>query len=159
MGPSYEHNKNNLICRGRASSFPSPPLDHWMPRPRCQYTYELRDRYADPAESASFRAAAANAKRMRFFKKGGGSPSAAVPLTVEAEEAVERASSSSPAAAEVDLSPSKTATLVAGGGKSKKKRGGSANGEDEVLIKAQFDPEVKLRTLSIVYKSHRESRD
>ena len=121
-----------------------------MPRTRCQYSYEFRDRYYEdpPAIAATdgpdFRAAAARAKRMRFFKKGsggGGSPSAAVPLTVEAEaEAVE-------AAAEGGLSPSKTATLVAGGdaasgGKGKRRRGGSANGEEEVLIRAQIDPEV-----------------
>ena len=122
-----------------------------MPRSRCQYSYEFRDRYyegplaAAATDGPDFRAAAARAKRMRFFKKGsgGGSPSAAVPLTVEAEaEAVE-------AAVEGGLSPSKTATLVAGGGDAasrKRRRGGSANGnEEEVLIRAQIDPEVRCK--------------
>ena len=128
-----------------------------MPRSRCQYSYEFRDRYYEepPATAAAtdgpdFRAAAARAKRMRFFKKGsgGGSPSAAVPLTVEAAEA--EAVEAVEAAAEGGLSPSKTATLVAGGGdaasggKGKRRRGGSANGnEEEVLIRAQIDPEVR----------------
>ena len=129
-----------------------------MPRSRCQYSYEFRDRYYEdpPAAAATdgpdFRAAAARAKRMRFFKKGsgGGSPSAAVPLTVEAAEA--EAVEAVEAAAEGGLSPSKTATLVAGGGdaasggKGKRRRGGSANGnEEEVLIRAQIDPEVRCK--------------
>ena len=67
---------------------------------------------------------------------------------IRAEDAVERAPSSAAAVDLIksdDLSPSKTATLVAAGkssGKRKKETTTGSTEENEILLRAQIDPEV-----------------